>query len=386
MIKIIKNYKRVLAKLNHNFKNYHLLSVEKSSQDKFDFKKNLKEKISDKFITRLSNYAKYLKDNEPKEKKNDLWTVVAKERNHEKFINTVCEAKNNKDNFMEAISNCGKSNLLHGFGPNRYSYKDLTNKKVFRKKEKLDLLDYLLSLSEYYKIIKVYNPEQGGWVVEKEDFDNLINQIFKKKKISIFKTPNFYFGYKFQKEFLFPKDFKGLHTAERLSDIYKKNNLLEVAEIGGGAGYTCHYFRQLIDSTYSIYDLPYTSLLQAIYLMMSLGEDSIHLGNEKINNKKKVFIKPYWKIFDHKNNKKILWFNEDSFPEIDFDLSKKYIKKIFKSKKSFLLSINQEARNNFGTEVNQHTVYDLIHKHQRIYRSRDFLRPGYIEELIEIKN
>ena len=177
-----------------------------------------------------------------------------------------------------------------------------------------------------------------------------------------------------------------MHTAERLSDIYKKNNLLEVAEIGGGAGYTCHYFRQLIDSTYSIYDLPYTSLLQAIYLMMSLGEDSIHLGNEKINNKKKVFIKPYWKIFDHKNNKKILWFNEDSFPEIDFDLSKKYIKKIFKSKKSFLLSINQEARNNFGTEVDQHTVYDLIHKYQRIYRSRDFLRPGYIEELIEIKN
>jgi hypothetical protein len=110
---------------------------------------------------------------------------------------------------MEAISNCGKSNLLHGFGPNRYSYKDLTSKKLFRKKEKLDMLDYLLSLSEYYKIIKVYNPEQGGWVVEKEDFDNLINQIFKKKKSQFLRLLIFILGINFRKNFYFLKILKG---------------------------------------------------------------------------------------------------------------------------------------------------------------------------------
>lgn len=70
-------------------------------------------------------------------------------------------------------------------------------------------------------------------------------------------------------------------------------------------------------------------------------------------------------------------------PEIDLKLSKKYIKKISGSNKSYFLSINQEARNDYGKGIKQHTVRDLL-KINSIYRSRDFLRPGYIEELFKI--
>ena len=32
---------------------------------------------------------------------------------------------------------------------------------------------------------------------------------------------------------------------------------------------------------------------------------------------------PYWEIFDHTDSSKLLWVNQDSFPEIHFTLSKK---------------------------------------------------------------
>ena len=117
---------------------------------------------------------------------------------------------------------------------------------------------------------------------------------------------------------------------------------------------------------------------------MRAPNEKVGEHNEKFTNRKKIFLKPYWKIFDQKTKKNILWFNEDSIPEIDFNLSKKYIKKILESKKSFFLSINQEARNVYGKGINQHTVNDLLKKNDRIYRSRDFMRPGYIEELFSI--
>ena len=83
---------------------------------------------------------------------------------------------------------------------------------------------------------------------------------------------------------------------------------------------------------------------------------------------------------------KILWFNQDSFPEIDLELSKKYIEKIKLSTDSFLFSINQEARNYNSVDGNQHTVFDLLNSKNTklINRARDFVRLGYIEELYKL--
>ena len=153
-LKITKNVNRVLARLNHDFKNIHLFSSKKISSREFDFKKNLNHKISDKFIIKISNYAKYLRDNKPKAN-NDLWGVISKIVNYKEFLNTACDAKENKEKFIELILNCGKENLTYGFGTNRRTYQELFKKKIFREKEKYYFLDYLLSLSEYYKLIKV---------------------------------------------------------------------------------------------------------------------------------------------------------------------------------------------------------------------------------------
>ena len=386
MKKIIKNINRIVSRLNHDYKNYHVFSAMKTSSKKFGFKKNLQTKISNKFIDRISAYALYLKTNEPTKKNNDLWNVIENEVNHKGFIDSICDTQKNNKELIKTLKDLGKTELLLGYGPNRKSYIQLDNKK-FKEDEKYFFFDYLISISEYYGNIKVSNPEQGGWLIEDIDYDDLANKIFKKRNISLFKTPNYYYGYKYNKEFIFLKDLKGLYAAEQLINIYKNNDLSEIIEIGAGIGYTCHYLKQMINIKYTIYDLPFTSILQAIYLMISQGEDNVHLDNEKLSNEKlsnkKIFIKPYWKIFEHKTKKNILWFNEDSMPEIDLSLSKKYIKKILESKKSYFLSINQEARNDYGKGIKQHTVNDLL-KTNSIYRTRDFLRPGYIEELFKI--
>ena len=386
MKKIIKNINRIVSRLNHDYKNYHVFSAIKTSSKKFGFKKNLQTKISNKFIDRISAYALYLKTNEPTKKNNDLWNVIENEVNHKGFIDSICDTQKNNKELIKTLKDLGKTKLLWGYGPNRKSYIQLDNKK-FKEDEKYFFFDYLISISEYYGNIKVFNPEQGGWMIEDIDYDDLANKIFKKRNISLFKTPNYYYGYKYNKEFIFLKDLKGLYAAEQLINIYKNNDLSEIIEIGAGIGYTCHYLKQMINIKYTIYDLPFSSILQAIYLMISQGEDNVHLDNEKLSNEKlsnkKIFIKPYWKIFEHKTKKNILWFNEDSMPEIDLRLSKKYIKKILESKKSYFLSINQEARNDYGKGIKQHTVNDLL-KTNSIYRTRDFLRPGYIEELFKI--
>jgi len=382
MKKILKKINRITSKLEHDFKNYHLFSSKKISKKKFDFKKTSQKKFSEKFINRISAYAKFVKAHAPPENKKDMWHIHGEQGNHKKFIEIVCNATINKKKFIESVNNFGKFNSLHGFAPNIYSYSRLVKNKKLRIKENFYFLDYLISLSEYYGITKVYNPQQGGWLVEEEDFDKLIKKIFK-KSFKIFKTPNYYYGYRFYNNFLFSMDLKALYSAERLTNIYIDNNLSEVVEIGGGAGYAANYFTQLTNTKYTIYDLPHCSILQAIHLALTLGENNIHFDNEKKINKNCIYIKPYWKIFEHKNKQKILWFNEDSFPEINFNLSKKYIKKIFESNKSFFLSINQEAKNNYGNEIIQHTVRDILPKINKIYRCRDFLRPGYIEELFQ---
>ena len=73
--------------------------------------------------------------------------------------------------------------------------------------------------------------------------------------------------------------------------------------------------------------------------MSSNNSNLVHLAGEEVKDVHKLFLRPYWKIFDIKECDQTLWFNQDSFPEINLDISKKYIDKISTSKKSYLFSI-----------------------------------------------
>ncbi len=384
--KIKKKIKRSIIKVKQDKKTLHNIDVSKkyvAENFKFNFKNNI---LSDTGINRIFTFVDNLEKEANNHKKNkDMWNNITSHRDHNNLISSCL--KKDKENFLKILSSLGKTKLIHGFL--MYStYNKLFKSNNERNKEALQLLDKLISLAEYRKKIKVLNPEQGGWIAENLDYQNLIEKIFtfEKNEIKPYRSPNFTFGIESKKNFYCMKDFIMLYTALKLDQFSKKNKLKEVCEIGAGLGFTAHYFNQLNKCKYNIYDLPSILILQAYFLMSSIGEDKIHLSGENENIKAQINLYPFWEMFNKKNQDEILWYNQDALPEIDFLLAEKYIKKILSSKNSYFFSINQEARN-YAVGKNQHTVYDLLEKekgHELINRSRDFFRTGYIEELYSI--
>ena len=380
--KIIKS----LTKLKKDKKSLHVIEISNSYIKKnFNFNYN-ENNLSDEAIKRIFSFAQYIRNNIEDSKKKDMWNNNTETQDHKNLMD-YCLNKDKK-NFLELVLSAGKTNLVHGF-LNYLPYKKLFSSKNARYKESIQLLDKLISLSEYRRLIKVFNPEQGGWTAEDLDYNKLVDQIFtfNKKKISPFQSPNYTFGFNSNKKFYSLKDFKMLYTSLRLNELSNIYDLKEVNEIGAGLGYAAYYFSRINHNRYNIYDLPTVLILQAYFLMSSIGENKIYLSGENKNEDSQINLYPYWEIFNKNDTKDSLWINQDGFPEIDFNLSKNYIKKIILSKSSYLLSINQEARNNNSVGGSQHTVYDLLLSSENsklIYRSRDFLRLGYIEELYSI--
>ena len=350
---------------------------------KFNFNENI---LSDKGIDRIFAFANYLEKERNNFKNNDMWNKITSNEDHKKLYN-FC-TKNNKDEFLKLLSSLGKTKLSHGF-LNYASFSKLSNSASERNKEANQLLDKLLSLGEYRKKIKVYNPEQGGWIAENLDYEELIEKIFtfQGNKIKPFLSPNYTFGIESGKNFYCMKDFMMLYAGIKLDQISKNYKLKYVNEIGAGLGFSAYYFSKLNKNYYNIYDLPSVLILQAYFLMSSIGENKVHLSGERKNEIAQISLCPFWEIFDNESQSDILWYNHDALPEIDNLLAQKYIKKIISAKNSYFFSINQEARNDNSVGGNQHTVYDLIEKeggYKLINRSRDFLRAGYIEELYSV--
>ena len=385
-VKFKKKIIKSLTKLKKDKKSLHDIEISNSYIKKnFNFNYN-ENNLSDDAINRIFSFAKYIRNKIEDSKKIDMWNNITENQDHKDLMD--CCLNKDKKKFLELILSTGKTNLVHGF-LNYSSYRKLFSSNKAKYKESIQILDKLISLSEYRKLIKVFNPEQGGWLAEDLDYNKLINQIFtfNKKEIPPFQSPNYTFGFNSNKNFYSLKDFKMFYTSLRLNELSNIYDLKEVNEIGAGLGYAAYYFSRINHNNYNIYDLPTVLILQAYFLMSSIGENKVYLSGENKNKDSQISLYPYWEIFNKNDSRESLWINQDGFPEIDFDLSKNYIKKIMLSKSSYLLSINQEARNNNSVGGNQHTVYDLLlsaKNSKLIYRSRDFLRSGYIEELYSI--
>jgi hypothetical protein len=388
MLKLKKKVLNIFLKLTHDRRNFHDLDISKNfinNHSSFKYLKNIN--LSDDAINRVFQYAQYLRTTgSDVNKKKDLWDNVSKKEDRDKFMNILLS--HDKSNFLHLIENFNKSSLAYGFS-NYYNYHELVSSKIKRKKEFYRFVDTLISFAEYRKLIKVYNIEQGGLLPVNIDYNNLIKKVFsyENKKISTFNSPNYFFGFKSDNEFYFLKDLKSYYSALKLNNIINLHDLKEVNEIGGGLGYTSYYFNQINKKKYNLYDIPYVSLSQACFLLSSNNSNLVHLAGEEVKDVHKLFLRPYWKIFDIKECDQTLWFNQDSFPEINLDISKKYIDKISTSKKSYLFSINQEACFNNFIDGYQHPVHELISGNKNfklLNRSRDFLRNGYIEELYKL--
>lgn len=387
---MLKKINRILLKLKKDNRSLHQIDIS-SEYVRNNFLFNYFDShLSEKGNDRLFTFANHVisKEKTFQNNKDDLWNKIIAKGDHDKLIK-YCLDKDKK-NFNILINSAGKTNLVTGFA-NFSTNQILSKSKKIRKIEAVQLLDKLISLAEYLRLIKVYNPEQGGWEISNLNYKNLIEEIFNynNKKITPFRSPNYIYGINSNNNFYCLKDLKNFYTSIRINEILNNNkNIKTISEIGAGLGYSAYYSSCLNNFSYNIYDLPSILILQAYFLMLSVGEDKIHLDGEEKKENTQICLYPYWDIFSQKLSDNTLWINQDSLPEIDIDLAKKYVKTMSKLNNSYLLSINQESRG-FNTKGRiQYPVNEIIinENWKLLYRSRDFLRLGYIEEFYSINS
>jgi hypothetical protein len=150
-----------------------------------------------------------------------------------------------------------------------------------------------------------------------------------------------------------------------------------IAEIGGGFGALCYFMKPSVQ-TYTIFDLPYTNVIQAYFLLKS-GADVCLYGETK----GRVRVLPWWEIngaatFD-------LVVNQDSIPEMPYEAGAAYIARI-KQIAPIFYSVNQEAAAANTHAMAQLSVPDLIKReggYKRRSRNIFWLRDGYVEEVYQ---
>ena len=378
MLKIKKKIYRLISKLERDKRLKHqILFPSVNSENKFFFYNNFKN-LDDLNLNRIFNFSLKLEKSKIIHNKKDMWSNFTKDNDRKNLIKY--SSKKNILEFKRLINQGAKSNLFRGF---LSYYNFLFKSKKNRKIERSQFLDNLISLSEYLKLSKVYNPDQGAWLVEEDKFnvELMIKKIFN-KELNNFISPNNTYGFLLKNKFYSTNDLRAVYTAHKINNLLKNYKLNSLSEIGGGLGYLGHYSHKISKIDYTIFDLPEVLILQAYFLLLSNNSEKIHLWGE---NKKKnsISLMPYWKIFDL-NKKKTLWINQDSFPEIDVKLSKKYLNVISSNKKNIFLSINQESENTNLIDGNQPKVFQLVKNFKNfelISRNRDFLTTGYIEEI-----
>ena len=169
----------------------------------------------------------------------------------------------------------------------------------------------------------------------------------------------------------------GLYGALRIADLAAKNH--PVLEFGGGLGITALYARRMGFHDYTLLDLPISCVFAGHYLINSLGEDQVSLYGEHLSDPT-IKILPYWECQNLTSKKYCLSVNQDGMPEMADNFVHEYLKQIKRVTDGVFLSINHDG-------FFPRTVHDFIKfsgGFEKIYRSKCFVREGYIEEAYKI--
>ena len=129
---------------------------------------------------------------------------------------------------------------------------------------------------------------------------------------------------------------------------------------------------------YTIIDIPLTNVAQSYFLGRCIGNDSILLAGDNLNEDERIKIIPSNMLPEIKETFDLI-VNVDSMTEMPLNIAEDYWSFILSHSKYFL-SINHE--------INPFTIRDLYKTNPKctVNSSRYFypLRRGYIEEIIKI--
>jgi hypothetical protein len=185
-------------------------------------------------------------------------------------------------------------------------------------------------------------------------------------------------------------DTTGMRAALRVQELLETSGAgaeVTVCEIGGGLGVLAYYATLMGPKRYRIYDLPTVSLLQAYFLMRSLGEDRVWLWGEGGRAADGVALYPHWTFAEYAAPTQV-FVNQDSMTEINLPEARAYVAGIARARPDYFLSINEEATAPDSVGGVKHRVSDLMDAHpemRRVYRCRDWMRKGWVEELYALR-
>ena len=237
--------------------------------------------------------------------------------------------------------------------------------------------DHFLALAEFLGVAKYQGPE--GLVSPKKQTINinpLIDCIIEKVFQRDISFPNLYPG-----EAGIITSF-GIASLRVPAAIYQANQVVKlgknICEIGPGLGRTAYFANLLGARKYTLVDIPITSLCQGYFLLNSLPNVDFSVSSESdIDQGIQLRLPPE---FLNSSEKYDVVLNCDSLTEIGIDPARQYMNKIISSAK-FFFSINHE-----GNEFSIRELAAEFSELNLISRSRSWVRPGYVEELYEIRN
>jgi hypothetical protein len=243
------------------------------------------------------------------------------------------------------------------------------------------MLTLLVQLAEATGAIRAANPEQS----------EQLKLVMDRSVPTLLASLDAALGYNLQ----FPNPFEhemGLQTprgvasyralqacyqAWRAATLVRGRSSPKILEIGAGLGRTAYYANQAGLKDYTIIDIPTSNAAQAYFLGRVLSPELLVLSGER--NKKGAEIRIMNTQWRPKSGERFdLAINVDSLTEMDRDTALEYLDMIRKHCDVFV-SINHE--------VNAFTARELFSKiGMAEVRSKYWLRPGYVEEIVRISN
>jgi hypothetical protein len=255
------------------------------------------------------------------------------------------------------------------------------NRNLDRKQVAITYLDKLIGLAESLGVLRLESPECGTWGENLySDTAELVRKLEEKLGIKlapplgIIHTDGIDTG-----EGIFHyRHLNSLYSAVRVSSLSQVG--ASVCEIGGGLGITAMYAKRLGIQRYTILDLPITCLLAGHYLLHAVGEGSVCLYGEGQSNGAGIRVLPYWEIAKMPEKSIGVVLNQDSLPEIADNLIMEYLMQVKRICTDVFLSINHQC---FHPRTVQKFICDSG-GFVELYRSRCWVREGYVEEAFRV--
>lgn len=176
-----------------------------------------------------------------------------------------------------------------------------------------------------------------------------------------------------------------LYLANKIKSLTNANH--KICEYGGGFGLNMFFLYKMGRKNGYLFDLPFVNVISGFFLIKALGHDAVILEGEK-GKSRHIHIRPFWSCDQYSENFFEISANQNSFPEIDAEIVRRYFEVIQKNTHSYFLSINQEHEHAIiGSNKKHIAIPKMIaefSKYELVSRNAYPIWDSYFEELYRI--